>query len=316
MVPVDVDDAADELYGLAPAEFTARRTALVARAKGDGDAALAKEISQLQRPTVSAALINHLVRAGETTQGAGGREGSIDGLLDLGHRLREAQAELDGARMRELTRERQGLVAELVRRVIALAASDDQKVSGTVQRELEETFGAAIADEQAGLAVTSGRLTRALAYAGLGEVDVTAATATPLTRMPRRPTAPKAAPRSDRPADPPADLGERRRAAEAAKLEAATTAVTEARAALAAAEDDLVTGAAVLETATAHEADLSARLEQVQREIVQLRHELDAAGRSVANADRDHRRHERAVHQATKAAQQAEQALDRLDPQA
>jgi hypothetical protein len=328
MVNVDVDKAADELYGLAPAEFTARRTALAAQAKGDGAAAAAKEISQLQRPTVSAGLINQLVRAtGGANDGVGAtvesdgegveHVGSIDRLLDLGTRLREAQAELDGARMRELTRERQHLVAELVRRVIALAAESDQKVSGAVQRELEETFGAAVADEQAALAVTSGRLTRALVYAGLGEVDVTAATATPLTRTPRRrPDAAPAVRDDSHSSSPPTDLGERRRAAEAAKLEAAATAVTETQAALALAEDELTAGASTLKTAQAEEAELSDRLDALQREIVQTRHELDAAGRSVTNADRDHRRAERAVQQARKAAQQAEQARDRLEPKA
>ena len=40
---------------------------------------------------------------------------------------------------------------------------------------------AAVADPAAAQAVASGRLTKTLAYAGFGEVDLTAATATPLT---------------------------------------------------------------------------------------------------------------------------------------
>ncbi|GAB3247573.1 hypothetical protein [Kineosporia babensis] len=101
-------------------------------------------------------------------------------LEQLGQELREAQAALDANLMRELTKERQRLVAALVRQADEIAAEAGQKVSAAVRRELEDTLGAAVADEQASLAVMSGRLTRALTFAGFGEVDVTEATATPL----------------------------------------------------------------------------------------------------------------------------------------
>jgi hypothetical protein len=325
MGAVDVDEAAEQLYALAPAEFTARRTALAAQTRRDGRADVAKEISELRRPTASAGLINQLFRAesadlSSEVAGSAGRPSELAGelaeqLRALGVELREAQAELDGARMRELTRQRQQLIAALVGRAGELAAENGQKVSGAVERELEETFAAAVADEQACLAVTSGRLTRALVYAGLGEVDVSAATATPLTRKP---------PPKPRPAQPttdqttvgqaPTDLAERRRAAELAKLTEATETLSTAQTSLAEAEAELTARTEAQQTAQAHEAKLSNRLDELQREILQTRHELDAAARATANADRDQRRQERQVEEARKATRLAQQARDRLAP--
>jgi hypothetical protein len=173
----DLDDAATELYALTPADFTARRAELVAQARVGGLKDLAKAVSELRRPTVSAWLVNQLAR------GAAGAEEEIHELETLGADLREAQAQLDAPRMKECAKRRHELVAALLRRADTVGDEEGQKVSAGARRELEETFGAAIADEQAGLAVTSGRLTRALVYAGFGDVDVSEATATPVTKQ-------------------------------------------------------------------------------------------------------------------------------------
>jgi hypothetical protein len=307
MGAVDVDQAAEQLYALAPAEFTARRTALAAQTRKDGRPDVAKEISELRRPTASAGLINQLFRA----ESAGTE--LAEQLRALGVELREAQAELDGARMRELTRERQQLIATLVSRAGELAAENGQKVSGAVERELEETFAAAVADEQACLAVTSGRLTRALVYAGLGQVDVSAATATPLTRKPPKPARPAATDQTTA-GQAPTDLAERRRTAELAKRAEATETLSAAQTSLSEAEAELAARTTAQQAAQAHEAKLSSRLDELQREILQTRHELDAAGRATANADRDQRRQERQVEEARKAERLAQQAWDRLTP--
>jgi len=325
---VDLEDATTELYALTPAEFTARRTELAARARKEGEKDLAKAISELRRPTVSAWLVNQLAR------GAGGADEEIQELEELGTELRAAQAELDGPRMKELTKQRQKLVAALVRRADTIG-DDDQKVSAGVRRELEETFGAAVADEQASLAVTSGRLTRALVYAGFGEVDVTAATATPVTQKRRHLTsAPKYRPEAD--ATPGADADgsradssradssqaddDRDRALDtaetrqAAARHAATEAVDIARADEADAVQDLEAADQRRDEVRAQETQLSETLEELQREIVRVRHELDDLTRSIAAADRDQQRRQRQVDQARKAVRQAEQALDELGP--
>ena len=311
MGSVDLEDATNELYALTPAEFTARRSALVAQAREAKLPDVAKAVAELRRPTVAAWLLNQLAR------GEAGASDEVEELDSLGTQLREAQAQLDGRRMKELTRRRHELVAALVRRAEAVAgAAGDQKVSASVQRELEETLGAAVADEQASLAVTSGRLTRALVYAGLGEVDVTAATATPI-RSVRRPK-PASAP-ATKPAPTPAQTspGAADRAQEAADAERrqAVQAAEEAAAEFATAEDELAASEQRRDQHRAQEAELSSRLDELQREILQARHELDAVSRKVAAADREYQRQERLTRDARKAAQRAEQALARLEPE-
>jgi hypothetical protein len=333
METMDLEDATSELYALTPAGFTARRTELVAQARQEGLKGLAKEISELRRPTVSAWLVNQLVR------GAGGAEQEIEELEALGADLREAQAQLDGPRMKELTKTRQKLVAALLRRAETVADDDDQKVSASTRRELEETLGAAIADEQASAAVTSGRLTRALVYAGFGEVDVTAATATPVTTR-RRPLTSVPKHRPPEPGsttttagstargpngtpnrtgttgrtDTSGTSGTTERDAATAARAAAAEAADLARADEAAAAEDLAAAAAHRDEIRAKEVERTTTLEELQREIVRVRHELDDLTRSLAAAERDHQRRERQLDQARKAVRQAEQALNDLPP--
>jgi hypothetical protein len=317
MGSVDLDDATNELYALTPAAFTARRSALVAQARAAKLTGVAKSISDLRRPTVAAWLLNQLAR------GEQGSADEVEQLESLGIQLRKAQAQLDGPRMKELTRRRHELIAALVRRAGAIAAAGDQKLSASVQREVEETLGAAVADEQASLAVSSGSLTRALVYAGLGEVDVTAATATPIGSSrppgPTRAPAPGSRTRAEPGAGSAPGAAEPERAGGAAAEQAASAerqrvvqAAEAAAAEFAAAEDELAGSERRRDQIRALEAELSGRLDELQREILQTRRELDAVSRKVAAADREYQRQERQTRDARKAAQRAEQALRRV----
>ena len=58
-----LDQAAEELYGLAPEEFTAARDEQVRAARTAGNRRLAAALGRLRRPTVSAYILNLLVRA-------------------------------------------------------------------------------------------------------------------------------------------------------------------------------------------------------------------------------------------------------------
>ncbi|HKG49740.1 MAG TPA: hypothetical protein VKB14_04830 [Actinomycetales bacterium] len=166
-----VEAAADELYGLAPDAFTAQRGELAKQARASGNKGAAAEIAKLRKPTVPAWLVNLLARE---------ESGELADLLALGEQLREAQAQLLGPRMKELSQQASVAVKGLSRRAAELGDAAGQAVTAAVDRDVEQTLRAALADPQAEAAVSSGRLTRALAYAGFGEVDVTAATATPL----------------------------------------------------------------------------------------------------------------------------------------
>jgi hypothetical protein len=297
---VDLDQAAEELYALAPSDFTARRSGLAAQTRRDGAADVAKQIAELRKPTTAAWLVNQLVRGGAED----GACDDVERLEDLGTRLRDAQARLDGTQMRELARSRHEIVAALVRRAGDLAAGSGQKLSASVQRELEETLGAAVADEQAALAVLSGRLTRALVYAGLGEVDVTAATATPLRRGRPPSTRAKQAQPAAGP-DPEAEAEATRAAARARAVEA----VDAARADLGQAEHELAAGTEERAAAIAEQSRLSARLTELQETILRTRHKLDVVERRVAGAERERQRQERRRSEARVAVQKAEKAV-------
>ncbi|MGN6300516.1 MAG: hypothetical protein ACTHN8_05425 [Angustibacter sp.] len=187
---MDLDEAVDELYALTPGEFTARRDALAAQAKRDGDPDLAQQLKAMRRPTAGAHAVNRLARDAADDLAA---------YLELGARLRNAQAGLRGDQLRALGQERQRAAGELVE---AAAGLVEGGLSEAGRAEVEATLRAAVADPAATDAVASGRLTKALAYAGFGEVDLTAATATPLA--PRLTVvAPSKPEKSEKPEKPP-----------------------------------------------------------------------------------------------------------------
>ena len=68
-------DAKAELYQADPEEFMARRAELVAQAREAGEAAAAKQIGALRKPTRSAWVVNRLVRADPEVTRPAGRTG-------------------------------------------------------------------------------------------------------------------------------------------------------------------------------------------------------------------------------------------------
>ena len=247
---MDLEDIADLLYAEAPAGFTARRSELAAAVLQGEGRDLAEQVKQLRKPTVAAWLVNQLARSGD----------ELGALLELGERMRQAQANLDGPLMATLGRERQQQVSRLLRRARVIATDRSQGWTAALEREVEATAVAALADPEAAAAVASGRLTRALSYAGLGEVDVSEATATPLS--PRR-----------APAGPTADADPGRAAREAAARDAA-------------AERE---AAGVLDEARTHARELTRRVRQAERDLDVVRRDLERAVRAVEDAENAHR---------------------------
>jgi hypothetical protein len=156
---VDVEAVADELYGLAPSEFTPARDARVATARKAGDRDAADAIKMLRRPSAGAWMANRLVRE---------RRSEVERFLALADRLREAQARLEGDSLRRLSREGRDAVAALVSDASMLVRSDGLTVSASALEDLEATLDAALADPVAGESLRAGRLTSALRYSGLG----------------------------------------------------------------------------------------------------------------------------------------------------
>ena len=167
---MDLDEAVGELYGLHPDEFLPARRGLAAKAKADKETGLAKAIESIRKPTAAAWAINQLVRA---------RPDDMERLVELAAGLHQAQEKMDGAAMKTLGRERTTLIDELVRATAEVAKEGGGSLSMPVANQVRETFVAALATTAAAETVGSGQLTRALSYAGFGDVDLSEATAAP-----------------------------------------------------------------------------------------------------------------------------------------
>lgn len=154
------DELIQRLYEEPPDGFVAARTAAVDEARKAGDRETAKRIAALKKPTVAAWVVNLLARR---------RPELIDQLVELSSALRDAQRGLDGGQLRELTAQRRQVVTALVdaARRLALAAEPGAKLP---LGEVESTLTAALAEPEIAAQVRTGRLIRAAAYAGFGEV--------------------------------------------------------------------------------------------------------------------------------------------------
>ncbi|OKJ95038.1 hypothetical protein AMK26_30980 [Streptomyces sp. CB03234] len=150
---MDLESVTDELYGLRPDRFTAARNARAAEARKAGDRALADAVRALRRPTLAAWASNLLVREQPEEARA---------LAALGEGLRRAHQELDGERLRALSRQQHVLVTALARQARQLAADAGQPVGEDVQYEVEATLHAVLADPAAAEEWAAGRLVKPL----------------------------------------------------------------------------------------------------------------------------------------------------------
>src|SRR4051812_34533834 len=305
-----LDEAADELYALLPQDFTDARNARAKAAKSAGDRELASAIGALRKPSTGAWVVNLLARE---------RADLVDQLLELGDALRSAQETLSGPELRALSAQRHRVVASVVTEARKLAASQGVRVSDSIERELESTFDAALADPRAADAVRSGRLVSALSYAGLGSAPPTPA-APPEPRKSASKAAPKRPPAKDAKRNEKSDDEARQRKAEQARRERAA-ARQAAEQALREAEQALEEATQVRDDAAAEAADAADSHDEVQRRIADLQTQLEraeqeaveAAGR-VRETGRAAKRSERAVEQAQRHRDAAQAAVEKLPP--
>jgi hypothetical protein len=269
---VSVEDVADELYGLPPEDFTAARTAAAKQHKAD-----AKEIIALRRPTVGAWLVNMLVRS---------EADLLDQLLALGPALAEAQQAGRGDVLRELGDQRRQLIGAVTDQAFAAV---DRSPTAAARAEVESTLEAALADPSSAEAVRSGRLTRALSYAGFGGVDLEGAVAVASTTrkpQPQKKPAKDTAAAEQRALEAQGALDDAVRACQAAQEQQEAAEKTEATAteAVKAAEQAL------------HEA--REQRTAAEAETRRARHRTDQASKAVEDAQ--------------KRAEKARAALDKL----
>ncbi len=281
-----LSQVADELYGLVPGQFTAARDEYARQARAAGQRETAADIKKLPRPTAGAWLVNQLVR---------GASAQLDQLFEIGQSLQDAQRELDGDRLRELSAQRRQVITELVPEAARLAAALGQPASAAVLGEVRATLEAALADPAAGEAVRSGRLARALTYAGLGEVDLTAAMAGP-------PPSAQAAREGRTPAHAgrvPVSKGGQPRGQEAVD-EGAEAKAALARAAVSEAEAAVQAAGATAAEAEARVASLVEQRQFLRRRIEHLEGELDQATSESARLARDGKQAQRDLEIAAK----------------
>jgi hypothetical protein len=158
--PASLDDVAEELYGLAPEEFTAARNQHEKDARQAGDRELAASIHALPKPSVTAWLANQLARE---------HREELQPLLELGAGLREATRTLSGDQLRDLSRQQHELVYALVQQGRQLARASGHSVSEDTARGLEDTLHAALADEAAAGQLLAGRLIEGLQRSGFAD---------------------------------------------------------------------------------------------------------------------------------------------------
>lgn len=293
---MDLEDIAGRLYGLSPESFTEARDEAVREARGAGDRDLARRVQALRRPTASAALVNGL-RSGDPAL--------LEQLLALGPELARAQSEGAGETLRELSGQRRAVLQAVLGRAVELS---DRAVTAPVRAEVEGTLEAALADPTSAEAVRSGRLVRALSYAGFGGVDLADAVA-----LPERPP---------RPARPAASASRRRQAAhggraQAEQAQAEAVAAAEAATHEAAGSlDDAVRAseAAHGERAAAAEAvaDADQEITAAEQALVDARERRTAAQRASRSATASAERAASRMAAAQTAAEQARAALDAL----
>ena len=296
---------AEELYGLAPGDFTDARNGYVKELKSAGDKELSERVKALRKPSVAAWVVNMLVRhqAEEMTQ-----------VLDLGASLRAAQADLDGEALRELTKQRRRLVAAVAGKGRALAKELGTKLSESVLRQVEDTLHAAMIDTDAEAAVRTGMLVDPLNPSGTGSLKVASAVAdhTAMGRSARPLSEVTASPRPGLSVVPGPDPAEREREERRERR-------TAAKQALRAAQADLTVAQKELKQREKRVSDLQAATLQVNGEIDELRRAIDGLesrlerlDEQAAEAAEERDESQEAVELARSAVADAEAEIDRL----
>ena len=299
---------ADELYGLAPADFTDARNGYVKELKSSGDKELSERVKALRKPAAAAWVVNMLVRhqAQEMTQ-----------VLDLGASLRAAQADLDGEALRELAKQRRRLVSAVAGKGRALARDLGLKISESVLRQVEDTLHAAMVDTDAEAAVRTGMLVDPLNPSGAGSLKVASAVAdhTALGRAARPLSEVTASAGSQRPGlsvVPEADPAEREREERRERRTAAKQALRSAQADLAVAHKELKQRDKRLSDLQAATLQVNGEIDELRRAIDALESRLERLDEQATEAAEERDESREAVELAQAAVAEAEAEIERL----
>ncbi|WP_251096176.1 hypothetical protein [Streptomyces sp. Caat 7-52] len=300
---MDLDAVADELYGLRPEDFVAARDRRALDARKAGDQALAKEIGALRRPNLAAWASNLLVHR---------QPEEVRPLLGLGEELRRAHRELDGARLRRLSRRQNEVIGALGRQARRLAAQAGHPVGEGVQREVEETLHAVLADPQAAREWAAGRLVRPLSStAGFPAADEAVLGGGPAPAAAEPGTPARGKDRADeterRPGKDRADDAERRLRLTEARKEA-----REAERELRAREEEADAAARAADEAGARLAGAEERIGELRERLRHAEEEQRRARDGARDARERARRADRAARESRRRAGTAAAQVERL----
>lgn len=265
---MDLEEAADELYGGSPDDFVERRTALVAAARQERERELAKQIGALRRPTRTAWLVNLLARESP---------GEVTALLELGDALADAQRRSSGSDLRRLSADRRRLVDRLGREAVTLGAAHGYRAPDAALQEVSQTLQAGLGDPEVREQLRSGRLSAAVSYGGFGPSDLMGAMAASVLQ------AEPASEPAEAEIDAESDAARQAQADRAAEAEREAERQAEAERA-AQAEREAEREA---EAATAHADELATRLEELRAELRAAEAE-EAEARDSARVARRH----------------------------
>ncbi|GAB3143780.1 hypothetical protein GCM10027290_20670 [Micromonospora sonneratiae] len=315
-------EAGDALYTTHPDGFVAARDEAVASLRAAGDQSAAREVAKLRKPTVAAWLVNLLALR---------RPELVADLVELSAALRTAQRDLRGPQLRELSAQRRDAVNALVAEARTLASEATTGAPGgrlpkLPLAEVEATLNAALADPAVAGQVRSGRLVRAVSYAGFGEVPrpqlrllTGGAEEPPEQRVPEKQAGPAGTRVSGAErAKGRAEAAERARAAEQARAaEKARVARNRRRQALAKELSQARTwqeqAEAELDRARATERDGARVLAEVEAALADLERRRTAAEADIGRYRQARRAAERAAVAARRRTGEVEAAVEALD---
>lgn len=265
---MNLESAADELYGQPLADFVPARNRLEKDARTSGDRPLAAAVRALRKPSQAAWAVNQIVRQNPEL---------LDDILHLGDDLRTAQEGGDTLGLRRLAARRHDLFAALRRRAEELVADDGRQLGTAAALALERTVGAAMSDPRAAEVVQSGLLVVDLENAGWGLIDLDGAQATESSRP-----ATSSEPDTAEAPDPAAAL----RAAEDARADA-EEAATQAASELARAKEALDAVSSEKQRLADRKAALLAELQDVEAGEERVGQALWATRKKQADASRE-----------------------------
>ena len=253
------------LYAGPLQDFVARRGRLAAEIKAAGDAAGAKRVLALRKPTRGAWLVNLLAfhEADRLTE-----------VFELGASLAKAHRDADPSALRELSALRAGVLDALAGRAAALGSERGYAVPDQVRAEVVETLQAAMADPALADRVLEGAMAATVRAAGFGPADLFAPAEPGAGRLaeviPLRPVA-------EAPTAPGPDMAEIRRLSR--ELGRAEARLDDARERRARADE-------AVRSAQAECDEEQSRTERLASEIAELQRRLDilVADRAVATA--------------------------------